>query len=316
MNKIEFYKERTFGDKFNVIFEFIKQNWRPIFRYVTYGALPLSLLGGLSLSVLLGNMALMTTGIGDDIGQMLPFIASYLGVVLFASLATWWVATVMYTLMQVYNERKEGLEGVTFPYLKPLLMHNAWRVFKLAVVLTILVILYIVLAVASAMVHGALCALLFLGLLVMVIPLLLVSPVYMFEPVGVWTALQRDIRLGWKTWGGIFGLGFITALMASVAQGIVGLPWQVCYFVKLIFMTDYSAVFVHSVWFTLISYITSCVMIYAQFLCSCLFFVTISYLYSHAAEKIDGMSIEEGIDHFDDMADRNEDPEITDFDKL
>ena len=36
MNKMVFYEERTFGDKFNVIFEFIKQNWRPILRYVSY----------------------------------------------------------------------------------------------------------------------------------------------------------------------------------------------------------------------------------------------------------------------------------------
>lgn len=316
MNKIEFYKERTFGDKFNVIFEFIKQNWRPIFRYVSYGVMPLSLLGGLSLSVLLGNMAQMATGIGDDMGQMVPFFASYLGVVAVASLAGWWVATVMFSLMQVYNERKEGLEEVTFSYLKPLFKHNAWRVFKLAVVLTILVTIYIALAVATGFIHWTLCAVLFLGLLVMIIPLMLVSPVYMYEPVSIWTALQRGVRLGWKTWGGIFGLGFVTALMASVAEGIVGLPWQICYFVKMFFMADYSAAFVHSVWFTLISYVTSCVMIYAQLLCGCLFFVCISYLYSHAAEKIEGMSIEEGIGRFDEMTDHNEDAEITDFDKL
>ena len=316
MNKIAFYKERSFGDKFNVIFEFIKQNWRPIFRYVSYGAMPLSLLGALSLSVLLGNMAQMASESASDMAQIYPFFASYLAVVVTASLATWWVATVMYTLMQVYNERKEGLEGVTFPYLKPLFKHNAWRVFKLAMVLAILITIYIVLAVASSFIHWALCTLLFLGLFALLIPLLLVSPVYMYEPVGIWPALQRGIRLGWKTWGGIFGLGFVTALMASVVQGIVALPWQVCNFVKMIFWADYSAVFVHSVWFNLISYVTSCVMIYAQFLCSCLFFVCISYLYSHAAEKIEGKSIEEGICRFDDMADRNEDPEITDFDKM
>ena len=316
MNKIVFYKKRTFGDKFNVIFEFIKQNWRPIFRYVSYGVLPLSLLGGLSLSVLLGNVIQMGYGSGSDVELMLPFFVSYLGVIAIASLAGWWASTVMFTLMQVYNERKGGLEGVMFSDLKPLLKRNAWRIFKLAVVMTLLVVVYVSLAVALAFVHWSLCTLLVVALLVLLVPLMLVSPVYMYEPVGVWTALVRGIRLGWKTWGGIFGLGFVMALMASVAEGIVGLPWQVCYFVQMIFVGDYSAVFVHSVWFTLISYVTSCVMIYVQFLCSCLFFVTISYLYSHAAEKIEGMSIEEGIDHFDEMADRNEDPEIADFDKL
>lgn len=34
MNKIVFYQERTFGDKFNVTFEFIKQNWKLMLRYL------------------------------------------------------------------------------------------------------------------------------------------------------------------------------------------------------------------------------------------------------------------------------------------
>ena len=37
MDKIVFYKERDFGEKFNVTFEFVKQNWKILLRYALYG---------------------------------------------------------------------------------------------------------------------------------------------------------------------------------------------------------------------------------------------------------------------------------------
>ena len=36
-NKIPFYAERSFGEKFNVVFSFLKQNWRYMLRYILYG---------------------------------------------------------------------------------------------------------------------------------------------------------------------------------------------------------------------------------------------------------------------------------------
>ncbi len=316
MNKIAFYEERTFGDKFNVTFEFIKQNWKVILRYVTYVVLPLCLLGGLSLNVFTGSIVDVANSFGDDLTQMLPFIGSYFGIIIVATLASWWVATVMFSLIQVYNERPDGLQGVAFAELKPYFKRNAWRLFKLGVVMTILLVAYVCLAVGVAFVHWSFCALLVIALMVLVVPLMLVSPVYIYERVNVWTALLRGIRLGWNTWGGIFALGFVMALLASVAEGVIGMPWQICYFVKILFI-DYGAdSFSNSIWFSLISYVASIVMLYSQLLCSCLYFVAVSYLYSHAAEQLDDMSIEEGIGHFDDMADKNEDAEFMDFDKL
>jgi len=316
MNKIAFYEERTFGDKFNVTFEFIKQNWKVMLRYVTYVALPLCFLGGVSLNVFTGSIVDVANGPADDLTSMLSFISSYFGIIIVLSLASWWVATVIFSLIQVYNERSNGLQGVVFADLKPYFKRNAWRLFKLGVVMTFLLVAYVCLSVGVAFIHWSLCALLVIALMVLIVPLMLVSPVYIYENVNVWTALSKGIRLGWNTWGGIFALGLVMALLASVAEGVVGMPWQICYVVKILFVNYGADSFANSIWFSLISYMASIVMLYSQLLCSCLFFVTISYLYSHAAEQQDDMSIEEGIGHFDDMADKNEDAEIMDFDKL
>ena len=53
MDKIVFYKERDFGEKFNVTFEFVKQNWKILLRYALYGILPLAFVGALSLNSLM-----------------------------------------------------------------------------------------------------------------------------------------------------------------------------------------------------------------------------------------------------------------------
>ena len=60
MNKIVFYKERDFGEKFNVTFEFVKQNWKILLRYALYGILPLAFVGALSLNSLMQVTLLYT----------------------------------------------------------------------------------------------------------------------------------------------------------------------------------------------------------------------------------------------------------------
>lgn len=300
MNKIPFYQERTFSEKFNVTFEFLRENWKVMLRYITYVCLPLSLVGGLVLNSFLSFMQNLESGnMGDS--ELIQFGLTYCGVVLVMSLAGWWLATVMYSLMQAYNSRPEGLVGITFEELKPSLKHNAFRLFKLGVVGLLLGIVWLGLLVGVGFIHWILTFFLFIASIALFVPLLHVSPVYMYEDVSIWRAFSRGIWLGWNTWGGTFALGFVLCLIASVVQGVLGMPWQICYFVKIFFSAtaQNSSAFVSSIGFMLISYIASIVMLYAQLVCSSLFFVGISYLYSHAAETFDDMSVEEGIEQFE-----------------
>ena len=57
----------------------------------------------------------------------------------------------------------------------------------------------------------------------------------------------------------------------------------------------------------LLQYLLGVLMMLARFLLLAIFYVSISYLYSHAAEKLDQMSVTEGVDHFEEMADKNQD---------
>ncbi len=38
--KVAMYVKRSFGDKMNASFDFIKENWKPLFKFATYLILP------------------------------------------------------------------------------------------------------------------------------------------------------------------------------------------------------------------------------------------------------------------------------------
>jgi len=318
MNRISFYQERTFSEKFNVTFEFLKENWKIVLRYITYVCLPMSLVGGWVFNSFISLVENLEATQADDSAAWLQFALTYGGILLLMSLASWWIATVMFSLMQAYNERQEGLESITFDELKPKMKRNAWRLFKLGCACFLIFVVWMGLLIGVGFIQPILSVILVLASIAWVVPLMYVSPVYIYEDVSVWRALSHGVWLGWKTWGGTFALGFVLFLIVSVVQGVVGMPWQICYFVKIMFASgaQNAPAFISSVWFMLISYVASIVMLYAEFLCSSIFFIGISYLYSHAAETFDDMSVETGIDHFEDMADRQEDAELSDFEKL
>ena len=56
MPRIELYKARSFGDKLNATFDFVRENWRPLIKYLTYILLPFSMVACLFLSTMTNVM--------------------------------------------------------------------------------------------------------------------------------------------------------------------------------------------------------------------------------------------------------------------
>ena len=315
MRKIIFYQERTFGEKFNVSFEFIKQNWKILLRYISYGILPLSLVGGLSFDGLIMNIT-DEVALYDVNNTYSNFVLPYISLVIIFMVGALWLATTVFSLMRVYNQRDNGLENITFSEVKDEFKRNAWRIVKCNVLITLLMLAVISVFVLLAMlIHWSVMFLLIAAVVASFIPLLMITPTYLYEDISIWKACVRGFQLGWKTWGGIFALGVVLWLLSNVIVSIFSLPWEICFIVKSIFAQSGSAdsSFLSSVWFTLISYVFSIVMFYVQYVAYSLFYVSTSYLYSHAAEQQDDMSVEAGIANFNELADNNKDAEEEDI---
>ena len=52
--KIAMYVKRPFGEKLNASFDFIKENWKQLFKYSTYLILPICLIQAANFSGLMG----------------------------------------------------------------------------------------------------------------------------------------------------------------------------------------------------------------------------------------------------------------------
>ena len=149
----------------------------------------------------------------------------------------------------------------------------------------------------------------YLVCMALMIPFVLFAPVYVFEDIPLWQAFARSFRLGWHTWSGIFALGIVLMVLTAIISFVCTLPWEICYLLKSFFVVNQGnadSAF-NGVPFMLLQYLLGVLMMLASFLLLAIFYVSISYLYSHAAEKLDQMSVAEGVDHFEEMADKNQD---------
>lgn len=88
--KIAMYVKRPFGEKLNASFDFIKENWKQLFKYSTYLILPICLIQAANFSGLMGSMTDITAmqasgGISDNpLAALGPsFALNYAGVYLF-----------------------------------------------------------------------------------------------------------------------------------------------------------------------------------------------------------------------------------------
>lgn len=142
MNKIVFYQERTFGDKFNVTFEFIKQNWKLMLRYFAYVVLPLSFVAEFFMEAMMKNVMTLAT----DPEELMNLIPSYGGFFLVSIAVYLWMGAVSFSLLQVYNARPDGLQNIVFADFKPLLGRNAWRLVKSGLALSLVLLVVMILA--------------------------------------------------------------------------------------------------------------------------------------------------------------------------
>lgn len=298
--KIPFYKVRSFGEKFDDTFGFVRQNFRYIWRYLLYAILPVSLIWGLMMQWYMSALMSADAGRLDDI-----FLSpGYWAMFVLSVVCSAFVVAVIFSLMQFYNNQPDGLLSVSTEALRPYVYRNTGRVLKLFLAAIVLMVVYVLLVVLAAFGLKWLALVVFLpATFILGVVAALVPSVYIFEDVSVWTAIKRGFRLGWKTFGGVLAVLIVFYLIIYMATILFTLPWYVCVFVQALTIDSNTAeAFANSPAFSIISYFCSVLLMVGSMACSLLMIVAISYQYAHAAEKVDDMSVEEGIDDFEQLA--------------
>ncbi len=307
--KIALYVKRSFGEKFNASFDFIKENWKLMLKYATYLLLPLCLVQALSLNGLMtytiGMSGLMESGaMYSDSALLMSFFSYYSLYMLLLIIGIVLLTALVYAIIRTYNEREGRLQGVTLGVLRPMLLRNVKRMF-------ILVFFGLILTMLASLIIGVIVALFPIALLPIVmmlipfmiaiaVPFSLWAPIYLFEDISAMSSLKKAFRLGFATWGGIFMISLVMGIIAGILQGVTLIPWYIGTVVKYIFATSGGGTEATvSVGYSFLLYLLAVVQAFGAYLAMIFSFVGLAYQYGHASEKMDSIMVESDIDNFD-----------------
>lgn len=304
--KIALYVKRSFGEKLTATFGFVNENWKVLLKYTTYLILPLCLIQGLSMKSFMqsymGVVASAGNGISsyDDLAYTLG--VSYGALILLSMIGGLILTSLVYGLIKLYNEREERLAGVTFADLKPLLFSNAKRLLILWLFMTAIVFGAVVVMALLIVITPWTMLLTIPFLIACIFPLTLLPSIYLFENIGVWQAFLKTFRLGFATWGGIFGVTFVTGFIANVVQGVLSIPYMVVMVVGVALTTSgMQTEMTTSAGFGFMNYLFAVLMTFGIYLSMIFTMLGLVYQYGHACEVMDSVSVEEDISRFEQL---------------
>lgn len=338
--KVDLYRARTFGQKFSATFDFIKENYKLLLKACFYLILPLCLFQAFALerfiSVVVDNNVAVAVDNADSDGALGTLLVntgpSYLMLIVCLVLGSILLSSICFSLIRYYNGSPTRLQGVTLRDLKPLIIQSMKRSFLLGLVFAVAwVVITIILGLfafiffevtsndqfPNVLIGIGLFFLVIIGLLVAFVPAYLSWPVYIFEDdENVFSSIRRGWRLGVHSFWSLIGLLLLMGIVGNFLQMVTTLPWYFMYLAKVfISATNEGATsVVNSPIYNFIEYIFSVIMNFGTYLAMSLTVVALAFHYGSVAEEVDGVSVEEGIQNFEQLAEKDSD--IDDFDKL
>ena len=298
---IKLYRTRTFGEKMSDTFDFVRENWRPMLKYITYLLLPVALVSTVAMDNFMTRQMSLTSTIGQgDMDTVLPWLLSMGVTMLFYFVDIVLVNALTYTMMQLYEQRQERLQGITFANLSPGIKQKCVRQIVL-ILLGIALMIVIVLIVSPFAILGPLAVIPAALLVFLALPLLfLVQPIYLFEKISVVKAYAKSVRLGWKTWAGVVAVITVLYIIVSIVQGVTSTPWYIMVMLKNVLVTQNSEpAFMSSFGYTAIQYVLGVISNFFGSLLMTLPSIGLAYQYGHACDKVDGVGVDRDIENFE-----------------
>ena len=301
--RVDLYARRTFSENLSATFDFVSENFRTLFRFLTAFILPLCAVGALCYMSTLGQVMKMEAMGESELG-MLSLGTNYLLTILVSFLASVVLAGVVYTLMQQYWARPDRLKGLTYADIKPTVWQNIRKMvnlyFLIAAFFVLLIVVFAIVVGLASTVSTPLIGValvLVIAMAVAVVPLFLSGPAYILGGQTVTGALKQAMRYGYRVLLGLY-------LICSLVSTALSMPFYILAIIQAIAGVDQgtsSLQFTSSFWFTLINYLSAILALYGMFVGYALLHVGLAFYYGHAAEKVDGVSITKTVDEFENL---------------
>lgn len=319
---IPLYAERTFSQKLNATFDFIRDHWRVLLRTLCYLLVPVSLLLALCLNSyfdLLGTPQYLTA---DE--SLNPLANStYTGLIILVGVGTIFATAIVYALMLAHEDQQQDIDRLTLRDLWPQLRRGFHRLAGLFLLFILVGAVLLFALFFLALFLGSLFFVLYPLTLLCVAPLSLIWPAAMLGNDGLFATIKRGLRYGFRTWGSTVAIVIVVGFLVSVGTNVIGIPYYITQISRLIFLDDPtggSLAFTSSPLFAVLNYLFSAAYSFVWFIGVAIFAIALGYQYGHAAEQLDGVALQQDMEQFETLGETAEEPrtfdEIDDFERL
>jgi len=294
MERIEFYKNRTLSERFSASVDFLKQNWKILYKNILIGALPLAIIGGYFSQY---YMKASFTGLysGGTLANPL-----YILIYLLAAVALGIYLNAMPgAILKRYDEGKLT-PATSWGDLSGTMFSLSGKTFAIGFIVTVIIVIIAAafVGVLSLLAEGSKGGAFFVGLLAVLIlmpvlfaflPSLVLSlyPAY-FSKVSIWESIKIAFGMGFRNWGSLI----VTLLLAGIAM----------YIIMIIFsIPNIIVLFISPGEVTFLTFIAAFITMLGNILTYPIMFIFIAFQYFSIVEKEQGVSLQSKVSEFENL---------------
>ena len=238
--RIEFYKNRSIGERFSVAIDFLKQNWKVLYKNILWGALPLALMMGYLLArqqtFVSPALGFSYNLIGMFVNLLLIYLIGFINMIYMYS---------MTCAILLHYDRNQLTESTGWNDLKIPFFQFAGKTFLITLIVILPLIAIIALftgifvsffsafspsggAVVGVMLLIGFAILLLFGVLIAIAPsfTILYFPAF-FSGKSVWKSIKTAFVLGFKNWASLFVAIILTVLVFMIVYLVFSVPFEV-----------------------------------------------------------------------------------------
>jgi len=295
-SKIEFYKNRSIGDRFSVAFDFLKQNWKALYKNI--------LIGGLPLAIIMGYLIAQVSGVRPvNVSDLSRFLLFYALLIIVSFVTNIYLSSMTGAALFHYD-RDQLSETTVWNDLKDTFFRFAGKTALISILVIIPIIIIAVIFAAilgfsvgftmggsnvGAILLGFLIILFLFGIIIALAPSLSISyyPAYFSGKTSI-ESIIIAFKLGFKNWGSLF----VALLLAGIVILVVSIVFSLPYEVVTLFSQGRLSI---------LSYILSTLSAIGTLLTTPIIIVIFAFQYFSIVEREEGVSLQSQINEFENL---------------
>lgn len=296
-NRIEFYKNRSIGERLSVALDFMKQNWKVLYKNILPGGLPLAIVMGYFLTQqLIGVETVLST----EVFRFFLFYALFMLVAFMNFVYLYSMTGAVLFLC----ERNRLTPSTGWNDLKDKFFRFAGETFLITLIVTVFII--VITGIAGGIIGFSIAAfaasnsgslflfslffILLMGAFIAFAPsfTILYFPAYFSGKTSI-ESIKIAFSLGFKNWGSLFTAILITGIVFAIVYLVFSMPFQM----MMLFTMGQQA--------SIISYILAVLSAVGTMVAYPIMIVIFAFQYFSIVEEEEGVSLQSQMSEFENL---------------